>query len=236
MAAAADRVRRCWPLYLTLIVVAIIPLSFVGVFVLRPYVHVLDFEQSACNSTVVRQTADRKCSCGEGCVSRYPCYIVQVDYTTIDGTKQSADIYESEGVLLHGRCTFTVSTCFSSPSTNEDIINKKLRKQEEIGAGYTCYYNPLLHSEVIMDRNISLLAVINGMFWPSLIISICLVLFLYSVKANKCCIKKRQEEVASITASRDQLKDVEEQLPDYNQVISSDNLDEPPTYMESINM
>ena len=39
MAAAADRVRRCWPLYLTLIVVAIIPLSFVGVFVLRPYVH-----------------------------------------------------------------------------------------------------------------------------------------------------------------------------------------------------
>ena len=61
-----------------------------------------------------------------GCVSRYPCYIVQVclcsrkvlitntlkkvDYTTIDGTKQSADIYESEGVLLHGRVDLVFNT------------------------------------------------------------------------------------------------------------------------------
>ena len=38
MANSADRVRRCWPLYLALIILAVFPLAFVGAFVLRPYV------------------------------------------------------------------------------------------------------------------------------------------------------------------------------------------------------
>ncbi|XP_065837412.1 uncharacterized protein [Oscarella lobularis] len=205
---------------------------------------VLRFEQSTCTVTAV-ETRDRTtCSCdanrgdgvNEGCTSWYPCFMVQVTYTTANGTTERANIYENEEVLLQGGCTFT-TFCSRSSSANEESIREKLRKRGRIGTAHTCYYNPR-HPEAIMDKDFSLSAVVHGMLYPSLIFVICLVLCLYSVKWNKCCIKKRQEEVATVTASSYQLRAVEDKLPNLNsnQVVQSDNLAEPPTYMESINV
>ncbi|XP_065837420.1 calcium-activated potassium channel subunit beta-4-like [Oscarella lobularis] len=235
MATATDRVRCCCPLYGALVVLTVIALSLVGALVLRPYVQVLHYEHSTCTVTVVRKAKDITCSCDEGCTSQYPCYTVQVNYTTVDGMKKSAAIYENEEVLLQGKCAFT-TFCHRFSSANGRNIREKLSKRGQIGTEYTCYYNPLKHSEAIMDKKFSLLAVVSAMLFPSLIFVISLALCLYSTKGNKWCTKKRQEEVATVTANSNQLRVVEDKLPNSNQVVQSDNLAQPPTYMESINM
>ena len=63
-------------LYLTLVLFllsSVVTIIVVGILIGAPYHHVNGYTQATClPESIIRDTSDRRCSCGKGCQSQYP--------------------------------------------------------------------------------------------------------------------------------------------------------------------
>ena len=94
----------CLYLCLTLqLLLGIICLVVISILVVKPFREISTYEHGNCTPIDVSiDPADRRCSCGKGCTSLYPCIRITVainnmNYTRISG--QSSLLYENEVIM-----------------------------------------------------------------------------------------------------------------------------------------
>ena len=94
----------CLYLCLTLqLLLGIICLVVISILVVRPFREISTYEHGNCTPTDVSiDPDDRRCSCGKGCTSLYPCIritvsINNINYTGLSG--QSSFLYENEVIM-----------------------------------------------------------------------------------------------------------------------------------------
>ena len=106
----------CLYLCLTLqLLLGIICLVVISILVVTPFREISTYEHGNCTPTDVSiDPADRRCSCGKGCTSLYPCIritvsINNVNYTRLSG--QSSLLYENEVIIRRkvGRILISLS-------------------------------------------------------------------------------------------------------------------------------
>ena len=98
----------CGYMCLTLLVIAgLVGMVVVTVLVLVPYQRASQYVSTHCTPiSVTRETEERRCSCGKGCSSLYPCLLIyvhikEINYTNTSMTKDNPSlIYENEAVFL----------------------------------------------------------------------------------------------------------------------------------------
>ena len=104
----------CVYLCLTLMVLAsIVALIVISVLIVVPYTKAASYQSSNCTPVGVSvDPEDKRCSCGKGCSSLYPCLqirvlIAAVNYSYVD--IRSSILYENEAVFMRkvGRSTCT---------------------------------------------------------------------------------------------------------------------------------
>ena len=95
----------CVYLFLILILLAsIVSLIVIGVLILAPFRKVLDYEHAQC--VTLRnpdETIERRCSCGKGCSSTYPCVVIKVHLVGIHNDSASSPtstLFENESMLM----------------------------------------------------------------------------------------------------------------------------------------
>ena len=94
----------CLYLCLTLqLLLGIICLVVISILVVRPFREISTYEHGNCTPTDVSMDPDdRRCSCGKGCTSLYPCIRITVSINNINYTRlsgQSSLLYENEVIM-----------------------------------------------------------------------------------------------------------------------------------------
>ena len=96
----------CVYLCLTLMVLAsIVSLVVISVLIVAPYTKAASYELSNCTTVRVNiDPEDRRCSCGKGCSSLYPCLQIRVvieavNYSSVNNLRSSI-LYENEAVFM----------------------------------------------------------------------------------------------------------------------------------------
>jgi hypothetical protein len=90
-------------LYLTILlmlVTSIVAIIVVSIIVVEPYYCARTFLPTLCDPvSTVTKTANRRCSCGKGCQSRFPCIVITVRIGTDDDTPWTAMMAHDESML-----------------------------------------------------------------------------------------------------------------------------------------
>ena len=96
----------CVYLCLTLIVLAsLVSLVVISVLIVVPYAKAASYQHSNCTPVRVNvDNEDRRCSCGKGCSSLYPCIQIKVlihavNYSS-DSHPESSILYENEAIFM----------------------------------------------------------------------------------------------------------------------------------------
>ena len=91
----------CVYLFLSVVLLAsTVAIVLTGALVVAPYRKVSAFLPALCLPfSVDVDQIGRKCSCGKGCTSRYPCVRIHVTYTHHKLSPQRALLYENEAAL-----------------------------------------------------------------------------------------------------------------------------------------
>ena len=94
----------CIYLFLTLFILAsVVSLIVIGVLILAPFRKAVSYHSIHC---IAQENGDdiieRRCSCGKGCSSTYPCLLVKVHLQGIhnDSDKSASILYENESMLM----------------------------------------------------------------------------------------------------------------------------------------
>ena len=102
----------CVYLCLTLMVLAsIVALIVISVLIVVPYTKAASYQSSNCTPVGINvDPEDRRCSCGKGCSSLYPCLQIRVLITAVNYSYvdiRSSILYENEAVFMRkvGRST-----------------------------------------------------------------------------------------------------------------------------------
>ncbi len=89
----------CLYLFLTLqLFLGIVCVSVVSMFLLRPYLETSSYELGNCTAVKTQiDSEDRRCNCGKGCTSSYPCIRISVEIHHWNETVQeSTTLFENE--------------------------------------------------------------------------------------------------------------------------------------------
>ena len=105
-------VRTCWHykycyvcVYIILVIILLATLiAFIVVILLvvMPFTRASSFQTALCKVTgATTHMAESTCSCGKGCDSRYPCMLIEVEYsvTPTENFAHNASIHENEVLL-----------------------------------------------------------------------------------------------------------------------------------------
>ena len=94
----------CIYLFLTLITLAsVVSLIVIGVLILAPFRKAVEYHSIHCIAQEnIDETVERRCSCGKGCSSTYPCLLVKVHLKGIHNQSDhsSSILYENESMLM----------------------------------------------------------------------------------------------------------------------------------------
>ena len=93
----------CVYLFLTLVLLAsLVSLIVIGVLILAPFRRARDYHDGYCVALRnPEEIVERRCSCGKGCSSTYPCLLVKVHLRGVHNDSTSSSIlYENESMLL----------------------------------------------------------------------------------------------------------------------------------------
>ena len=91
----------CLYLFLVLLLLSsIVSILVVGLLVAAPYQNASSFVAARCTpTTLIIERQLRKCSCGKGCNSKYPCLKVKVTYTDQTGRLRESTMADDESAL-----------------------------------------------------------------------------------------------------------------------------------------
>ncbi len=102
----------CMYLCITLLLLAsIVALIVIGVLVVAPFLKASTFKLTDCETVSVENEAEhRRCSCGKGCNSKYPCIKITVRTKQLGGlgTLDHVVMYENEANLLRQVSTLSI--------------------------------------------------------------------------------------------------------------------------------
>ena len=82
------------------ILASLVSLIVIGVLIVAPYHKAMSFEDTMCMAIRSSQDSDeRRCSCGKGCNSKYPCVNLMVSVDALGDKENHATMYENEATL-----------------------------------------------------------------------------------------------------------------------------------------
>ena len=97
----------CLYLFIVLVLLSsLVALIVIGLLVVAPYQKASTFHAGSCQPVQGSLEKDeRRCSCGKGCNSKYPCLKLTVRYTGLD-TKQKEAILSQDESTLHRQVSY----------------------------------------------------------------------------------------------------------------------------------
>jgi hypothetical protein len=181
---------------ITLAVICLCVIAIACIVVVREFAMSLMYRKSVCTlNNITYAEKDETCQYCSGYVDKskegkteacvpipFPCVQILVTFTDqTDKSVQKAMLYsdtnQASGTLRH--CSYSIN-CLKTKEDNaraveEYVVQIKSRRNTT----FACYYDLETKDNVILQKLYSKSDVFHCLFWPSLVIVICAVIFLY---------------------------------------------------------